>query len=116
MNQLFFTTSTEDLSTEAVYVFRKSRTELYTESNTTKTARTVLAPPRQETSMSVKVAYARMAFEYNRTTSLVYPTVNATPILTLFEPMPGGKIINFGRGTGEITLRLSEVIADPRIS
>ena len=29
LNQLFFTTSTEDLSTEAVCVFRRGRTELY---------------------------------------------------------------------------------------
>jgi len=65
--------------------------------------------------MSVKVVDTFSAFEYNKTASFVYSTVNTTPILTLLDPKPGDKIIDFGCGTGEITLKLSEVVADPGV-
>ena len=55
------------------------------------------------------------AFEYNKTASFVYSIGNTTPILTLLDPKPGDKIIDFGCGTGEITLKLLEVVADPGI-
>jgi ubiquinone/menaquinone biosynthesis C-methylase UbiE len=41
----------------------------------------------------------------------VYSTDYTTPILTLLDPQPGDKIIDFGCGSGEVTLKLSEVVA-----
>jgi len=66
--------------------------------------------------MNVKVVDTLSVFEYNKTASFVYSTANTTPILTLLDPKPGDKIIDFGCGTGEITLKLSEVVAGPGVA
>ena len=65
--------------------------------------------------MSVKVVDTWSAFEYNKTAPFVYSAANTTSILTLLDPKPGEKIIDFGCGTGEITLELLEVVADPGV-
>jgi tRNA A58 N-methylase Trm61 len=62
--------------------------------------------------MSVKVVDTWSASEYNKTAPFVYSTEHTTPILTLLDPQPGDKIIDFGCGSGEVTLKLSEVVAD----
>lgn len=62
--------------------------------------------------MSVDAVDIWSAPEYNKTVSFVYSTENIVSILTLLDPKPGDKIIDFGCGTGEITLKLSELVAD----
>ena len=52
------------------------------------------------------------ASEYNKTASFVYSAEHTTPILTLLDPKPGDKVIDFGCGTGEVTLQLSGVVTD----
>ena len=52
------------------------------------------------------------ASEYNKTASFVYSTEFTTPILALLDPKPGDKIIDFGCGSGEVTLKLSEIVAN----
>jgi ubiquinone/menaquinone biosynthesis C-methylase UbiE len=82
--------------------------------SSTGTTRIVLAS-RWRTNMSVKAVDTWAASEYNKTAPFVYSTANITPLLTLLDPKPGDKIIDFGCGTGEITLMLSEVVADPGV-
>ena len=65
--------------------------------------------------MSVKAADTWSALEYNKTASFVYSTEYTTPVLTLLDPKPGDRVIDFGCGTGEVTLKLSEVVADSGI-
>ena len=55
------------------------------------------------------------ATAYNKTASFVYSTENTVPILTLLDPKPGDKIIDFGCGSGDVTLKLSNVVADTGI-
>ena len=62
--------------------------------------------------MSVDAVDIWSAPEYNKIASFVYSTENIVSILTLLDPKPGDKIIDFGCGTGEITLKLSELVAD----
>ena len=62
--------------------------------------------------MSVDAVDIWSAPESNKTASFVYSTENIVSILTLLDPKPGDKIIDFGCGTGEITLKLSELVAD----
>jgi len=77
----------------------------------TKTARTVLAPGWRA-SMSVKAVDTWSASEYNASAPFVYSTDNTRPIIALLDPKPGDKIIDFGCGTGEVTLKLSELVSD----
>ena len=62
--------------------------------------------------MSVEAVDNWSAPEYNKTASFVYSTEYTTPILTFLDPKPGDKIIDFGCGTGEVTIKLSEAVAD----
>jgi ubiquinone/menaquinone biosynthesis C-methylase UbiE len=61
--------------------------------------------------MSEKAIDTWSASEYNKIAPFVYSTDYTTPILTLLDPQPGDKIIDFGCGSGEVTLKLSEVVA-----
>lgn len=65
--------------------------------------------------MNVKAVDTWSALEYNKTASFVYSTENTTQILTLLDPKSGDKIIDFGCGTGEVTLELSEVVTNAGI-
>ena len=65
--------------------------------------------------MSVKAVDTWSATEYNKTASFVYSTKHTAPILTLLDPKSGDRIIDFGCGTGEVTLELSELVADTGI-
>jgi len=62
--------------------------------------------------MGVKGADTWSASEYNKAAPFVYSTEHTTPILTLLDPKPGEKIIDFGCGTGEVALGLSEAVGD----
>lgn len=65
--------------------------------------------------MSVEAIDTWSAPEYNKTASFVYSTEYTTPVVTLLDPKPGDKIIDFGCGTGEVTLKLSKVVTDAGI-
>ena len=62
--------------------------------------------------MSVKTVGTWSASEYNKTAPFVYSTEHTAQILALLDPKPGDKIIDFGCGSGEVTLKLSEVVSD----
>lgn len=52
------------------------------------------------------------ASEYNNIASFVYSTEYTAPILTLLDPRPGEKIIDFGCGSGDVTLKISKVVTN----
>lgn len=52
------------------------------------------------------------AHEYNKIASFVYSKEYTAPVLALLDPKPGDKIIDFGCGSGQVTLELSKVVAD----
>ncbi|KAF9650378.1 S-adenosyl-L-methionine-dependent methyltransferase [Thelephora ganbajun] len=62
--------------------------------------------------MSAKAVDAWLASEYNEAASFVYSTENTAPVLALLDPKSGDKIIDFGCGSGEVTIKLSKVVAD----
>jgi len=62
--------------------------------------------------MSVETVDTWSASEYNKTAPFVYSAEHTAPILKLLDPKPGDKIIDFGCGSGEVTLKLSEVVSD----
>jgi len=62
--------------------------------------------------MGARPADRWSASEYNKTAPYVYSTENTAPIIALLDPKPGEKIIDFGCGTGEVTLKLTEVVTD----
>ena len=61
--------------------------------------------------MSEKAVDTWSAPEYNKVASFVYSIENTAPVLTLLDPKPGDRIIDFGCGSGEVTLKLSQVVA-----
>ena len=65
--------------------------------------------------MSEKAVDTWSAPEYNKAASFVYSTENTAPILMLLDPKPGDKIIDFGCGSGEVTLELSQAVEDSGI-
>lgn len=62
--------------------------------------------------MSARVIDTWSASEYNKTASFVYSTENTAPVLALLDPKLGDKIIDFGCGSGQVTLQLSKVVTD----
>ena len=63
-------------------------------------------------SRSANIVDSWSASEYNKTASFVYSTENTAPVLTLLDPRFGDKIIDFGCGSGQVTLELSKVVSD----
>jgi ubiquinone/menaquinone biosynthesis C-methylase UbiE len=62
--------------------------------------------------MSARVTDSWSAPEYNKIASFVYSAENTAPVLALLDPKAGDKIIDFGCGSGQVTLELSKVVAD----
>ncbi|TFK48624.1 S-adenosyl-L-methionine-dependent methyltransferase [Heliocybe sulcata] len=50
------------------------------------------------------------ASAYNQTASFVYSSAFTSPVLSLLDAKPGEKIIDFGCGSGEVTLEIEEVV------
>lgn len=50
--------------------------------------------------------------KYNQVASFVYSKEFTTPVLGLLDAKSGEKILDFGCGSGEITLQLKEVVGD----
>lgn len=55
------------------------------------------------------------ASEFNRVASFSYSAENTAQVIMLLNPKPGDKIVDFGCGSGEITLRLSKAVTDAGI-
>ncbi|KAG6815978.1 hypothetical protein H0H87_009681 [Tephrocybe sp. NHM501043] len=51
------------------------------------------------------------ASSYNKTAAFVYSAAFTTPVLELLAAQPGERIIDFGCGSGEITLELQKHVA-----
>ncbi|KAG7096343.1 hypothetical protein E1B28_003787 [Marasmius oreades] len=47
---------------------------------------------------------------YNKNASFVYSAAFTTPILKLLDAKPGEKIVDFGCGSGELTLELEKIV------
>ncbi|EIN12393.1 S-adenosyl-L-methionine-dependent methyltransferase [Punctularia strigosozonata HHB-11173 SS5] len=47
---------------------------------------------------------------YNKTASFVYSPAFTSPVLTLLDAQPGERIIDFGCGSGEVTLELQKTV------
>ncbi|TFK70363.1 S-adenosyl-L-methionine-dependent methyltransferase [Pluteus cervinus] len=47
---------------------------------------------------------------YNRTATFVYSQAFTAPVLELLAPKPGERIIDFGCGSGEVTLQINRVV------
>lgn len=50
------------------------------------------------------------ASQYNKTASFVYSTSFIAPVLDLLATKPGERIFDFGCGSGEVTLQISETV------
>jgi ubiquinone/menaquinone biosynthesis C-methylase UbiE len=50
------------------------------------------------------------ASNYNQTAAFVYSAEYTAPILSLLKPSIGERIVDFGCGTGELTLRIQEAV------
>jgi len=62
--------------------------------------------------MSARAIDNWSASEYNKVASFVYSRENTAPVIALLDPKPGEKIIDFGCGSGQVTLELSKVVTD----
>jgi len=47
---------------------------------------------------------------YNKAASFVYSPTFTAPILELLAPQPGEQIIDFGCGSGEVTLEIEKIV------
>ncbi|KAI0078236.1 S-adenosyl-L-methionine-dependent methyltransferase [Panus rudis PR-1116 ss-1] len=47
---------------------------------------------------------------YNKNASFVYSDTFTSPVLSLLDPKPGEKIVDFGCGSGELTAKIGEVV------
>jgi trans-aconitate methyltransferase len=50
------------------------------------------------------------ASQYNKTASFVYSAPFVAPVLDLLKAKPGERIIDFGCGSGEVTLQIAEAV------
>jgi ubiquinone/menaquinone biosynthesis C-methylase UbiE len=50
------------------------------------------------------------ASQYNQTASFVYSPAFTSPILELLAAKPGERIIDFGCGSGEVTLQIRDLV------
>jgi ubiquinone/menaquinone biosynthesis C-methylase UbiE len=52
------------------------------------------------------------ASTYTRVASFVYSPTNTTSLLDLLNPQPGERIIDFGCGSGELTMKIVEKVGE----
>ncbi|KAI0927433.1 hypothetical protein AcV5_007976 [Taiwanofungus camphoratus] len=52
------------------------------------------------------------ATSYNKTAAFVYSQAFTSPVLTLLDAKPGERIIDFGCGSGEVTLQIKKLVGD----
>jgi len=52
------------------------------------------------------------ASQYNKTASFVYSDSYIAPVLDLLDPQPRDHIFDFGCGSGEVTLRIVEMVGE----
>ena len=52
------------------------------------------------------------ATAYNDNASFVYSSAYSTPVLDLLAPRSGERIIDFGCGTGELSIQLANIVGD----
>lgn len=50
------------------------------------------------------------AARYNQVASFVYSSAFTSPVLELLAPQPGERILDFGCGSGELTLELKKIV------
>lgn len=58
--------------------------------------------------MATKDAWS--AQTYNQNAAFVYSDAFTSPVLSLLDPKPGEKIIDIGCGSGELTVKIGEVV------
>jgi ubiquinone/menaquinone biosynthesis C-methylase UbiE len=52
------------------------------------------------------------ADEYSKNANFVYSDQNTAPIFQLLNAQPGERIMDLGCGTGELTVRLKELVGE----
>ena len=52
------------------------------------------------------------ASQYNATASFVYSTAFTTPVFDLLQAKPGARIIDFGCGSGELTVKIQDIVGE----
>jgi ubiquinone/menaquinone biosynthesis C-methylase UbiE len=52
------------------------------------------------------------ASQYNATASFVYSTAFTTPVLDLLQAKSGERIIDFGCGSGELTVKMQDIVGE----
>ena len=52
------------------------------------------------------------ATAYNKNASFVYSQAYSTPVLNLLAPQSGERIIDFGCGTGELSIQIAQIVGE----